>query len=274
MKPLYTLQLTALLLTALLLPACKKDGLITYEKSPDIFFTRAAVTNNSFRVTTSTVKFENLAGDTYLDTISLSFMGVLADYDRPVKVVVCPDSTTAKEGIHYRILKAEVPADTNRGYVIVEALRAQNQQDRAEVRLRLKLEPNEHFGTDFNVLLNNLTAREKQSTLEFDIYISNEITMPFVWSFDLTVAEWGRFSFAKYNIILMSEVVGMPPCYWDGACPFEGRNLFPHADVPVVGMRLRIYLQERFLGIIPGGPVVDDDGVLIDDVPGFWIFPE
>jgi hypothetical protein len=269
--------LSIALLTALALVSCQKDGLIVYEKKPDIFFTGPGIVNNQFRYTSSSVKFIDLPGNVYNDTIMLSFMGALAEYDRPVKVAVYADSTTALEGVHYRIVEAVVPANSHTGYVLVHALRAESSEQSHEVRLSLRLEPNVHFGTDFNVLLNNTSERKEQSTIDFEIYVSNTLTKPWVWidpiSRSIADQYWGEFSFAKYNVILLPEVSGMPPCFWDNMCSHEGRTLFPHTDVPPVAVKLRLYLQQRFLGIIPGGAVVDEDGDLVT-VPRFWQFPE
>ena len=73
-------------------------------------------------------------------------MGKVADHDRPFKVVVDKEGTTAIEGVHYEIDvdTVVVPAGESKADINVRFFRTDDLMEKS-VRLALRLEDNEYF---------------------------------------------------------------------------------------------------------------------------------
>jgi hypothetical protein len=272
--------------------SCEKSKLPLFNEPASIYFTQVAEMDENKRRTSVDVKFMHIVGSYDTVRIPVSVMGNLANYDRPISVVANTDSvvfrdtvidpetgldviitsvwrpTTAKEGVHYRILDnlSYIPANSVTGYATVLATRATDIEDKQEVRLALKLKPNVHFNTDFDSIMNNITQRWMRNVLEYYVYVSDEITMPVLWRQQYVLERWGSYSRVKYELILREDIGRMPACFWDQKCKVDDREAYV-ADIDPVTFTLRRYLQELSCNDIW---LLDERGRLMDDVQGFW----
>ncbi len=81
----------------------------------------------------------------------------------------------------------------------------------------------------------------------------------------------GDYSEAKYNLLMSTDISGLGAAYWEGIESVGGRKVSA-ADIPPFAERMRHYLAKRFVGPpngLPGGPVFEDDGRTLMDVPGW-----
>lgn len=268
-----------LFVSASLFMSCERSMLDLFEQEPSVYFHwiendgRAAPFQWSVDV-----KFNLLARDTDTVRIPVRVMGTLANYDRPFAVRVM-DFSTARENVHYRVLHdlSYIPANSRQGYATVLALRAEAPEDKAEVVLFIRLVPNEHFETNFETVMNNTTQRWERSVLDFRIFISDTLVMPWIWTHPHTRSFWGSFSPRKFRLIL-NEDIGIPsPLFWENLAPWEGRWVGP-ADAEPVAFRLRDSLQRNYCRAMfigwgqPGWNelIVDEFGNMLEDVIDFW----
>ena len=280
-----------LFVSASLFMSCERATLDLFDQEPSVYFHWI---ENDGRANASQsavdVKFNLIAGDTDTVRIPVRVMGALADYDRPFAVRVRDDIVLffrgvgdtifpAREGVHYRILHdlSYIPANSRQGFATVLALRAEAREDKREVGLVIRLVPNQHFVTSFETVMNNTTQRWHRSVLQFPIFISDTVVKPWLWQQEHTMRFWGRFSEAKYRLILDPDI-GVPcRLFWERLAPWEGRWAGP-ADAEPVAFRLRDTLQRNycrahFIGWGQPGRVeliVDQFGNVLEDVIGFW----
>ena len=264
MKTTVFRTLTLLMVSATMLVSCEKDTLDLFEREPDIYFT-GLMDNNSIYWSNS-VKFNFIVEDELVMLISVRTTGRLSDEFRPVKVIACPDSTTAIEGIHYEILDSlsGIPANSPRGFLVIRTKRSIVHSQ--EVRLKLQIEPNVHFNTGFHTIMNNTSERKERSMLHYDIFISNAMTKPAVWNTQAALGSLGVYSDAKYR--LMIQLTGLSAAFWENLEPSaDGRRLQP-ADTFVAGALLKQYLYEQWMRGMQFR-VEEDDGTYME-VPGLW----
>jgi hypothetical protein len=258
--------------------SCQKATLDLFESKPSVYFLWQE-NNSAFSMIRgwTDVRFTFIVGDYDTVRIPVMVMGALADYDRPFSVVVNEDWTFfAREGVHYRILDelSYIPANLNHGFATILAMRAQEIEDKRQVFLGIRLAPNIHFTTDFDSIINNTTDRFMRSVLDFGITISDTLVRPAVWSganASHTISFWGAYSNVKYRLILRSDIGGLPQCFWNDLCTFEGRRRSP-ADTEPVALRLRTFLQRNYCRAEAGLEelLVDEWGDMMTDVFRFW----
>ena len=112
-------------------------------------------------------------------------MGKVADHDRPFKVVVDKEGTTAMEGVHYEIDvdTVVIPAGESTAYVNVRFFRTDDLMEKS-VRLALSLEDNEYFKCYFPKYknMNTYTATGVQIHGDsFSFTLSEMYTIPWYW---------------------------------------------------------------------------------------------
>ena len=196
--------------------------------------------------------------------------GVSTDYDRPYKVEVVADSTTARLDIDFsdlqtdRVIKAGQTSDTIR-------FKAHRTDEIFEdtVRLQIRLLPNEHFITNFKEYgepgsyFSYVTVGGSQSSKEFDvnadasihnIFIYDTMTQPKGWWGSASGGIGGAFSAKK--IRLMMEL-----CNCDLSA-FETMGTMPSSRFSSYCEKLGKYLIEQAkLG--PDHVVLEKDGTLM-----------
>ena len=115
--------------------SCKKDDIDVYkmEDSAVSFVS----TTNSFSLRGLTEALDTLR-------VPLELVGPVADYDRPVSVLIKDhERNTAKENADFRIIEAVVKAGAMSGYILVEVKKLQVNVD--ELVTTLQIQPNEYF---------------------------------------------------------------------------------------------------------------------------------
>ena len=144
---LFVLSLT------LVFSACEKQDISVFTTNDSgIYFQR--VTSYIYNSTTEyygdSVAYSFASEKASVKSVMLSAtirtMGKVVDYDRPFKVVVDQEGTTAIEGKHYEVNldTVVVPAGKSTAYVRIRFFRTDDMMDKA-VRLALRLEDNEYF---------------------------------------------------------------------------------------------------------------------------------
>ena len=125
-----------------LFTACDDEDYMRFDLSHSgIYFTKDTL-NYAFSVTPIEVK-------THTFNIPVTIMGTMSTKKREISYIVCPDSTTAVEGVHYQIEEAVIMPDSINGYIPVIMFRDNLEGTYAtgytQYKLCLQLVKNSHF---------------------------------------------------------------------------------------------------------------------------------
>ncbi len=252
------------LLLLLVGSACTKNDIMTFDREESGVY---------FQYGGQTRFFLNI--DAYYDSIGFSFsitredledtiletrirtMGKVRDYDRPVKVVVDTEHSTAIEGTHFELdySKAVIPAGKSEIMLPVRFFRTPDLLEK-KVLLVLRLEDNEYFKVYFDEQKNtNIYNQvgEQISSRCFVFEISEFYSEPWAWSL-LGDCPFGEWTITKYRLI--NKLFNVTPDDWQNA------NRGDHDKVstgyfPAWAFKLRAYLQEQ---ADKGTPVLEEDG--------------
>jgi len=239
---------------ALWMSSCEPDKLMTFETGrADVYFlwpsdldpngpgSRVQEGLNPFRES----KFDLVPFDTIVQSIPIRVMGALSNDLRPVNFRIISDSTDAIEGIHYIMPTAFINPNSANGSLRITTIRPPLEHAR-QVRLWIELIPNEHFGTDFDSIMWNVSQGRSRSVLNYHIFVSDVLTKPLMWDDALSQLEFGYYSDAKYRLLI--RLTGYPPAFWERQPGFnvDGRTLTP-ADVTAAGTMMRFYLYARWV---------------------------
>ncbi len=189
-------------------------------------------------------------------SVPLRTMGKVMDYDRPVKVVIDEENTTAIEGVHYEenLDTLYIPAGQSSVNVRIRFLRAEDLLEKT-VRLGLKLEANEHFGLYIDEYKNTnsyATTGEMLDGIRFTFIVSEMYTEPSYWTW-FGGDYFGAWTAKKY--VTLNSVMEWTASDWSraggtGAKVVLGRFSF-------AATRLQEYLQGQ---ADAGTPVLESDG--------------
>lgn len=271
-KTLYIIG--AIILSVVSLTSCEEE-LMDYEGESALYFDVRLYPSHidkklwPHRLSTE-VTFGNVMENDLEVVIPVRTTGVSTDYDRPYKVEVVADSTTARLDIDFsdlqtdRVIKAGQTSDTIR-------FKAHRTEEIFEdtVRLQIRLLPNEHFITNFKEYgepgsyFSYVTVGGSQSSKEFDvnadasihnIFIYDTMTQPKGWWGSASGGIGGAFSAKK--IRLMMEL-----CNCDLSA-FETMGTMPSSRFTSYCEKLGKYLIEQAkLG--PDHVVLEKDGTLM-----------
>lgn len=219
----------------------------------------------------SDIEFVKLTEDELTYQVKVMITGPVKDYDRPFKVEINPDSTTAVLGIHYNPLPQGliIPAHAISANVPVTLKRTPDLEKELKT-IGLRLVANEHFGLSFPEwdAIPGYTSSTGPITKEFDaslhtIRINDFMVQPAVWIGSIQEGnresgQWGAFS--RKKIELMCELMDLT--YAD----FGSTTTMPSVRSGLLSSEGAKYLIERFNA---GDPVLEDDGRLmfIGNVP-------
>ena len=198
---------------------------------------------------------ENASVESSVLRATVRTMGKVADYNRPFKVIVDPEGTTAIEGVHYEVNldTCYIPAGESTAYVRVRFFRTSDLLT-GRVRLQLRLQDNEYFTCYFNEYksTNSYTATGTQiSGVTYVFSVSEEYKEPSYWNW-FGIEFFGDWTPQKFLVV--NSVCDLTMDDWDeagysGAKISYGRfSLFSHA--------VQKYLQEQ---TDAGKPVRDYD---------------
>lgn len=271
-KTLYIIG--AILLSLVSLTSCEEE-LMDYEGENALYFDVRLYPSHiekklwPHRLSTE-VSFGNVMKNDLEVVIPVRTTGVSTNYDRPYKIEVVADSTTARLDIDFsdlqtdRVIKAGQTSDTIR-------FKAHRTDEIFEdtVRLQIRLLPNEHFITNFKEYgepgsyFSYVTVGGSQSSKEFDvnadasihnIFIYDTMTQPKGWWGSALGGIGGTFSAKK--IRLMMEL-----CNCDLSA-FETMGTMPSSRFTSYCEKLGKYLIEQAkLG--PDHVVLEKDGTLM-----------
>ncbi|MCS4224655.1 DUF4843 domain-containing protein [Sphingobacterium sp. BIGb0165] len=183
----------------LFLGACKKSEPTSFSAAPQIYFYDAETNTGKVRDSVM-ISFARLGNDIKETTVSvpLEFIGTVSTSDRPFRVVVNKEKTTAVEGKHFALLpeKYKVMKGANKAVLPIKII-STSDLDNKTVQVVLKLEKNESFDTNFQFINSDLHTMDLSS---YRILISNMLLKPSWW--DGWIETYlGTFSRKKVELI-------------------------------------------------------------------------
>ena len=195
-------------------------------------------------------------------------MGKVVDYDRPFKVVVDMEESTAIEGIYFEIEldSLVIKAGTSNAVVPVRLLRTETLLEKS-LKIVLRLQENEHFKCYLETYKNtNLyTAKGEQISGVRYVFTFNEMyTQPNFWKNYAEKDYFGEWTAKKYQVV--NQVCGLTPIDWQYA-NYYGYKM-QSARLPFFARTVRIYLQEQ---ADAGNPVTDSDGKYMQLAPNYEV---
>lgn len=195
-------------------------------------------------------------------------MGKVVDYDRPFKVVVDMEETTAVEGKDFEIEldSLVIKAGTSKAEVPVRIIRTKTLLEKT-LKIVLRLQENEHFKCYLETYKNtNLyTAKGEQISGVRYVFTFNEMyTQPNFWKNYAEKDYFGEWTAKKYQVV--NQVCGLTPIDWQYA-NYYGYKM-QSARLPFFARTVRIYLQEQ---ADAGNPVTDSDGKYMQLAPNYEV---
>lgn len=195
-------------------------------------------------------------------------MGKVVDYDRPFKVVVDMEETTAVEGKDFEIEldSLVIKAGTSKAEVPVRIIRTETLLEKT-LKIVLRLQENEHFKCYLETYKNtNLyTAKGEQISGVRYVFTFNEMyTQPNFWKNYAEKDYFGEWTEKKYQVV--NQVCGLTPIDWQYA-NYYGYKM-QSARLPFFARTVRIYLQEQ---ADAGNPVTDSDGKYMQLAPNYEV---
>ena len=194
-------------------------------------------------------------------------MGKVMDYDRPFKVVVDKENSTAVEGVHYEadLDTVKMPAGASSVYVRVRFFRAADLTEKT-VRLVLKLEDNEYFKCYLPEYKNTNVYTATGAMIHGDQYVfslSEMYTAPSYWNM-FGGDFFGDWTPQKY--VIVNTVCGLTPADWNNA-GYAGAKV-AYGRFSFFAVAVQKYLQER---ADAGEPVSDSDGSYMQLAPAYAV---
>ena len=195
-------------------------------------------------------------------------MGKVVDYDRPFKVVVDMEETTAVEGKDFEIEldSLVIKAGTSKAEVPVRIIRTETLLEKT-LKIVLRLQENEHFKWYLETYKNtNLyTAKGEQISGVRYVFTFNEMyTQPNFWKNYAEKDYFGEWTAKKYQVV--NQVCGLTPIDWQYANSYGYK--MQSARLPFFARTVRIYLQEQ---ADAGNPVTDSDGKYMQLAPNYEV---
>ena len=194
-------------------------------------------------------------------------MGKVVDYDRPFKVVVDQEGTTAIEGKHYEVNldTVVVPAGKSTAYVRVRFFRTDDMMEKA-VRLALRLEDNEYFKCYFPEYKNTNAYSATGVMIHGDVFafsLSEMYTEPSYWAM-FGGSFFGDWTPKKY--IVVNSVCGLTPSDWSNA-GYAGTKV-QYGRFNFFATAVQKYLQEQ---ADAGTPELEADGSYMQLAPSYSV---
>jgi lipoprotein len=258
----------------LVFSACEKQDISVFTTDDSgIYFQR--VTSYIYNSTTEyygdSVAYSFASAKASVKNVVLSAtirtMGKVVDYDRPFKVVVDQEGTTAIEGKHYEVNldTVVVPAGKSTAYVRVRFFRTDDMMEKA-VRLAIRLEDNEYFKCYFPEY-KNTNAYSATGVMihgdEFVFSLSEMYTEPWYWSM-FGDGFFGNWTPKKFLVV--NSVCGLSAADWDNA-GYAGAKI-QYGRFNFFTTTVQKYLQEQ---ADAGTPELDSDGSYMQLAPSYSV---
>lgn len=254
--------------------ACEKQDISVFTTDDSgIYFQR--VTSYIYNSTTEyygdSVAYSFASAKASVKSVVLSAtirtMGKVVDYDRPFKVVVDQEGTTAIEGKHYEVNldTVVVPAGKSTAYVRVRFFRTDDMMEKA-VRLAIRLEDNEYFKCYFPEY-KNTNAYSATGVMihgdEFVFSLSEMYTEPWYWSM-FGDGFFGNWTPKKFLVV--NSVCGLSAADWNNA-GYAGAKI-QYGRFNFFTTTVQKYLQEQ---ADAGTPELDSDGSYMQLAPSYSV---
>lgn len=202
MNRIYHICLLALGL--ILFNSCEKSALSTFDSTAQIYFYDPEPYTGKLRDSTL-LSFARLPLGTKETTIELpmAYIGKVSEIDRPYRVVIDQEKTTAEEGKHYELLPGSYNVFAGASSVKLPVkLISSPDLDNKMVQLVLRLEKNDNFDIKFSIINTDLNPIGLST---YRVLISNMLLKPSWWNSSAD-SYLGHFSRAKVELI--EEVTG------------------------------------------------------------------
>lgn len=269
----------SLLSITLLWTSCSKEEIEYYSGEESIYFAQQwgvpHFTDDYLALGTSftnclqpssKIPFGEMIVTDSLLNLNIQTSGACKDYDRPFKIEIVTDSTTAIEGLEYELLDTEavIPAGEVRTKVRMMLHRTPRMDDET-VQIQVRLIPGEHFTIPFDKdgfgnmpIIHEGSSYYTEYGGNFDpaihnIFINNFLVRPQRWN-DYNMGIWSQ---EKYRLLLdyTGEMLGWNVADWSSEAMWDSRYN--------VGLN---YLAKYLLEQYKKGPeywVTDPDGTMM-----------
>lgn len=257
-----------------LLGACEKKEIPTFTTDDSgIYFQRVSSsyygTTTEFYSDSLSFSFLSVEASAKSEVLSTTVrtMGKVVDYDRPFKVEIDQEGTTAVEGKHYEVAfdTMVIPAGKSSAEVQIRFFRTDDLLEKT-IRLALRLKDNEYFKCHFPEYKNTNAYTTKGVQIHGDLFafsLSEMYTEPRYWNRQgkKYLGEWTP---KKYLVV--NAVCGLSDEDWDnaglaGAKVTLGRLSF-------FAIAVQKYLQEQ---ADADTPEVDSDGKYMQLAPAYSV---
>lgn len=187
-------------------------------------------------------------------SIPLKTMGKVKNYDRPVKVVIDKEASTAVEGVDYQVNldTVNIPADKSSAYLRVSLIRTDELLEKTKL-IVFRLEENEHFKMHiqhYKASSNWQAASDTLNALRYKLAFNEQYKEPFYYMIFGTEF-WGPFTPKKFQVI--NQVTGWTVYDWN----YNTQTVTAYGRMPFAARATQKYLQEM---ADAGTPVLELDG--------------
>lgn len=232
-----------LFLPAILLTSCDEE-MMDYEGT-DVVYLMHYERSGGYEYNTASVNLMDVTDSEMLFPLSVTISGQIRDYDRPY-LIAAVDSSTAVAGEDYILPSGGVIKAGEYNDTIYVRLLKNDKLLNQEVKLIVKVLPNEHFTTD----LSKYTTKRDFDPCIFELTFTSMMSKPYWW-----FSEHGTFSVKK--ITLINELFNMTYNDW---ADVAGARMEGGSWRKFVRLKFCDYLLEQYQNHTP---VLEDDGTLM-----------
>lgn len=248
------------LLAVLLACASCEKSMMGYEGTEAIYFSmqKDGKSSENVYLPNISINLMNYVGDEVELALNIKITGDTKDYDRPYRVGIVADSTTAVAGIDYilpegGVIKAGQYSDS----LYVKLIKNDKLQE-TSVRLLVQVLPNEYFSTDFSQFAHDGRSYNVFDPRVYDITYTAQMTEPYYWTSvnEDNIVENGNLGyFTVKKITLINELYSLTYADWQ-----EESTSMSSTRVKVIYKKFALYLIQQYKNRTP---VLEDDGRLM-----------
>lgn len=261
--------LAGLLSISMLWTGCSKEDIDIYSGEDALYFAQQwGITHfvNNIDISSgnrnchqpySRITFGNMAGEDSLLRLNILTSGFTRDYDRPFKVEIVRDSTTAIEGTEFELVDPETDAVIRAGQTNTQIRIQFHKTDRMtdeNLQLQLRIIPGDYFTLPFDkdgfgkmpIIHSSSEVLNEYHNNNYDpsihnIFVNNFLIMPPGWM-DTWMGIWSQEKFALL-IDLTHEALGWSVLTWN-----DVDNMWPSGGTryALAQKLLADYLKEQY----------------------------
>jgi hypothetical protein len=243
--------------------ACEKS-LMSYEGPESIYFSMQKNANpeESVYLPDASINLMNQVGSEVEFGFNVMVTGEPKDYDRPYRVGVVADSTTAVAGTDFILPEGGVIKAGHVSDSLYVKLLKNDELQKKSVRLYVQVLPNEHFPTNFTQFAHDGREYNVFDPRVYDLTFTSMMTKPYWWESYSTSnpVENGNLGyFTAKKITLLNELYSLTYADWlktdEG-----GTGAINLTRVKVIYKKFALYLIEQYKNHTP---VQEEDGRLM-----------